>query len=360
MIRELVAPLKDPKEKAKKIYEYVQQKTRYISVQIGIGGFQPIAAGEVDRLGYGDCKALVNYTQSLLKAADIDSYYCVVYAGNQKRSLDPEFASMDQGNHIILCLPFERDTTWLECTSQTTPYGFLGDFTDDRTVLACTPEGGKLLHTPVLKVENNKTARTCDLVIDKEGHVQGKMQTLFTGAEYDNCEYLITQSPDEQIKTLKTKYDLDNIEFSNIKFDQFKDASPSTKETLSLSIRNYMPLTASRGYLVLNAFNRKANISEVGNRLQPVYLNRGYTDEDVINYSLPEGFKLEGNPEDIHFTTDFGSYSMKTTLSGQKLLYSRKFTMNSGTFPAARYRELVEFISKVNRWDQAKAVFTIN
>ncbi len=62
MVNELVKGAANDKEKARRIYEFLQKKTRYISVQVGIGGFQPFAASEVDRLSYGDCKALVNYT----------------------------------------------------------------------------------------------------------------------------------------------------------------------------------------------------------------------------------------------------------------------------------------------------------
>ncbi|MBS1525578.1 MAG: DUF3857 domain-containing protein, partial [Bacteroidetes bacterium] len=114
-IKELTAGISDPKLKAKKIYEYMQQKTHYISVQVGIGSYRPFAAADVDLNGYGDCKALVNYTKSLLASVGIDSYYCVVKSGSRKVSLEPDFASMNQGDHIILCLPFKNDTTWLEC-----------------------------------------------------------------------------------------------------------------------------------------------------------------------------------------------------------------------------------------------------
>ncbi len=38
----------------------MQGKTHYISIQVGIGGYQPFLASDVDRLNYGDCKALVN------------------------------------------------------------------------------------------------------------------------------------------------------------------------------------------------------------------------------------------------------------------------------------------------------------
>jgi hypothetical protein len=56
---------KEPIMKAKLIYDYVQQKSRYVSIQVGIGGWKPMDASDVDRLGYGDCKGLTNYTKAL-------------------------------------------------------------------------------------------------------------------------------------------------------------------------------------------------------------------------------------------------------------------------------------------------------
>ena len=280
LMKELVAGITDPKQKAKKIYEYVQKKTRYVSIQVGIGGFQPTTAAEVDQLGYGDCKGLVNYMQSLLNAVDIPSYYCIVNAGSQKNSLDESYASMNQANHVILCLPFENDTTWLECTSQTAPFGYLGDFTDDRMVLACTKDGGKLLRTPELKTSQNLIKRTARLELDSTGSITGTMSTLFKGSQYDNNEYIRTQSLEDQMKSLKKRYDIDNINFSDIQFSQIKDADPSTLEDIKLSIKSYASTTQNRAYLVLNPFNKKSTIAEVTNRTNSVYLNRGYTDQD--------------------------------------------------------------------------------
>jgi hypothetical protein len=86
-IKQLTADITDPKLKTKKIYEYMQQKTRYVSIQMGIGGYQPFPASDVDQSNYGDCKALVNYTRALLKTVGIDSWYCVVKSGSRKKVL---------------------------------------------------------------------------------------------------------------------------------------------------------------------------------------------------------------------------------------------------------------------------------
>ncbi|MFT5986101.1 MAG: hypothetical protein ACI825_001600, partial [Planctomycetota bacterium] len=69
-------------EKARVVYQYLQDKVRYISVQIGIGGWKPMLASEVDRLSYGDCKALTNYTKALLNAVGVPSYYTVLHSGS--------------------------------------------------------------------------------------------------------------------------------------------------------------------------------------------------------------------------------------------------------------------------------------
>ena len=58
-------------DKISALYKYMQDKVRYVSVQVGIGGWQPIEAETVDRLSCGDCKALANYMESLLDVAGI-------------------------------------------------------------------------------------------------------------------------------------------------------------------------------------------------------------------------------------------------------------------------------------------------
>lgn len=360
MVKDLVKNEKTDKDKARKIYQYLQDKTRYISVQIGIGGFQPIAASEVDRLGYGDCKALVNYMQSLLSAANIDSYYCVVSAGSEKKSMDPKYASMVQGNHVILCMPLKGDTTWLECTSQKIPFGFLSDFTDDRLVLACTTEGGKLLHTPKLTTAENLQIRKADLTLQLDGSVSGKMNTVYAGSQYENQESLIGKSITEQHKLLKEAYNIDNIDFAAVSFAQKKDISPKLTEEVIINIRNYAPVNGNKMFLQLNAFNLRRSVPEIKNRTHPVYINRGYTDEDTITYTLPENVITELiTGQDKAFKSPFGEYVCKASLVGNKLTYYRKFILNDGTFPAAQYNEFSKFINDINSADYLKLALSL-
>ncbi len=278
----------------------MQDKTHYISVQVGIGGYQPFLASDVDKQNYGDCKALVNYTQALLKAVNIDSYYCVVQSGRQyKVSLQPDFPSMQQGDHVILCVPFKNDTTWADCTSQTIPFGYLGAFTDDRTVLAVTPNGGKLMHTPKYSADDNLKRRKADFVINEAGELSGSMITTFKGADYEYRDELINEPRSEQVKILQRIYPVNNLDVESFALKQDRSFDPVTTENLKLRARDYASLTDGKYYFMLNPVNRSYGCGRPGelrNRLNSVYINRGYTDEDDVIYTIPAGYHLEKVP----------------------------------------------------------------
>jgi transglutaminase-like putative cysteine protease len=153
-IKLLTQDVDDKIERAQLVYRYMQDKTRYTSVQVGIGGWKPMLADEVDRLGYADCKGLTNYTKALLEAANVPSYYTVVWGDGTIKNIDKEF-SVTEGNHVILCVPNNTENIFLECTSQTNPFGFTAGFTDDRDVLLVKPEGGEIVHTKVYEADDS-------------------------------------------------------------------------------------------------------------------------------------------------------------------------------------------------------------
>lgn len=359
-IRDLVADLKEPRAKAKKIYEFVQQRSRYVSVQIGIGGYEPIAASEVDRVGYGDCKALVNYTKALLTSVGIKSYYTLVEAGGYKTDALADFASMNQFNHVILCIPLEKDTAWVDCTSKTLPFGYLGDFTDDRLVLACTEEGGKLLRTPKMKTEDNLQQRKAKFILSPEGELQGEMTTTFSGWQYDNRETLIGEPFTEQVKMLRNIYPMNNLEVKSFKLQQDKSEQPQAVEYLSFQARDYALISGKRYSLTLNVINAGRVLKEVVNRRNPVYISRGYIDSDEIVYALPADYRVESKPVNQSLKNDFAEFDTEISVADNMLIYKRRLRLNEGLYPAETYARLVDFYQRVYESDRASLTLIKN
>ena len=81
---------------------------------------------------------------------------------------------------------------------------------------------------------------------------------------------------------------------------------------------------------------------------------------DNIVYNLPEGYQIDLKPKDVELNSKFGSYTLKATLEGRKLTYTRKITLNNGTFPAEDYLKFSEFINVVSGNDNNKMVFSVN
>jgi len=359
-IKTLVSGIEDPIEKAKLIYQYVQDKTRYISVQLGVGGWQPMLASKVDEVSYGDCKALTNYTMALLQSQDIISYYTVLYGDDDLRDIESDFVGM-QGNHVILNIPNGDEPIWLECTSQKVPFGHIVNFTDDRDVLVITPEGGRIEHTRVYTSQENYLKSKAVVKLDENGGFTGEIILKSGGSQYDNRLNRIIDID----KKDKTKYYnnywsyINGFSINAIEINNNKDAIEIT-EKVSIKSPSYA-VSAGDKYLVApNVFNRYTNLPpRYSNRKLPFVIQRGFYDQDEYEIELPEGFALEALPENKEIETKFGVYKMSLEkINDSQIRYKRSLEIIKGDYEKEDYKAYRSFRRKVAKAD--KASFVLN
>ncbi|MBK7636854.1 MAG: transglutaminase domain-containing protein [Saprospiraceae bacterium] len=137
---------KNNKEKLNRLYSYLQQNMRYVSIQLGIGGWKPMNVQQVHDFKYGDCKALSNYMKHVLNVAGIPSKYVIINAGVAENHDDTTLVR-NSFNHAILAAFPDNDTVFLECTSSKTAAGYLGSFTGNRHALMIDGENSKIIKT---------------------------------------------------------------------------------------------------------------------------------------------------------------------------------------------------------------------
>ena len=356
-VKNLVAGETNPLEKTKIIYKYVQDKTRYVSIQLGIGGWKPMLAKDVDRLGYGDCKALSNYTRSLLQIVGVPSYYTVIYGDSDIRNLQEDFVSM-QGNHVILGVPIEGKMHYLECTSQQNPFGFQGDFTDHRTALLIKPEGGEIVRTPESDVNQNSQFSKGHLSVDALGNIKGNVTIKSKGTQYDNKYYIDHKSKEDLNKFYKSYFlHINNLELQNIKLNNDKEAI-EFKEEITLAASNYASLNAGRLMFALNVFNPLRSVPQrYRTRMNPFEIARGFYDYDEIEIDLPPEFTIEAKPDATEYKAKFGFYKTEYNLVGEnKLIYKRTYQVNPGYYGKEEYEDFRKFRESVAKMDNAKIV----
>lgn len=358
-IRALVGTETDPIKKAKIVYQYVQDKTRYVSIQLGIGGWKPMLAKDVDRLGYGDCKALTNYTRVLLKTIGVESYYTEIYGSTGMKDFQKDFVAM-QGNHVILALPNKDKMLFLECTSQTLPFGFQGDFTDDRYALLVKPEKGEIIKTNQYSEKTSSQISKGNYVLDLEGNITGAVKIKSKGIQYDNIFALERSAKEEIDEHYKSHFFwINNLKMEKIKFNNNKDEVEFT-EDLQISAAGYGKNNGGLMMLPINLFNQNSNIPQrYRSRKNPFEISRGFYDEDEIEVTIPEGLKLDAKPENTEVKDKFGTYKMEIiVVSPNTLLYKRSLLINKGFYDKSEYENYRKFREQIAKIDNSKIVLT--
>ncbi|WKB80159.1 DUF3857 domain-containing transglutaminase family protein [Cellulophaga lytica] len=358
-IKLLTKEAKSDIEKAKIVYKYVQDNTRYISVQVGIGGMQPISAIDVDRVKYGDCKGLSNYTMALLQAVGVKAYYTHVEAGSYKESFKKDFASLAEGNHVILAVESNGRYYWIDCTSQIHPFGFLGDFTDGRMVHVIKPNGGELVQTDSYINEDNYQKTEALITLANNGAIAADVIITTKGIQYDD-RFSIERKPFDDIKKHYKSYwrYINNLTLGDYNFLNNRDSIVFT-EKVSLEAANYASVSGDRLLFRVNALNRNNVVPDrYRSRKLPLEIQRGYLDEDEFNILLPNSFKVEAMPNNTLIENEFGMYSVSYKLSEdlKNVEYKRKLLIKEGYYPKEKYKDYRDFRKKVSLTDNAKVV----
>ncbi len=359
-VRSLLDGVTDDREKVRLLYEYLQSKTRYVSIQLGLGGWQPFDATYVHDKGYGDCKALTNYMHTLLKVAGIPSHPVLIRAGHHAPEILSDFPS-NQFNHVVLSVPLEADTVWLENTSQTMPFGHLSTFTEDRYALLIKPEGSHIVRTPRSRAEDNAQVRHARVKLAATGDAVADVHTRYTGNQQDRVrQALATSSGREREEWLHNHVDLPSFEVVSVDFSEAEAHAKTLSLPLTLKLPRYAARTGRRLFLQVNLMERWSDVppSSDEERNQPIeYFPYAFIDTDTIRYELPDGFDIETMTLPVSLETSFGRYESKIVMEPDgTLAYYRRLEVTETQCPAEGYDAFRDFLRQIAQADRAQVV----
>ena len=356
-IKKMTDTITTPKAKARFLYKYLQNNMRYVNVVLGIGGLKPLAATFVDEKKYGDCKALSNYMRAMLKAVDIKSYYTIVNAGNNAEPEDYSFP-FDVSNHIILCIPFKNDTTWLECTSTKAEFGVLGPFTENRNALLITEDGGKLVNTPRSQSKDNQFNSEVHLHLLPDGGAKATILINATG-EY-RLEYIELNAIklDDQKEFWQRVLDIKQPTVFD--YDPGKDSLYTKHVNLNLEYDKFCDVIAGDKQfyraMVFPLFRFTAPVEET--RVNDYYFDFPLQKSCVTTIDLPPGYEVESLPANANLKFTNGIYTLNYVYNKDKnqVIGTAKFELTNQVIPAAKYNEMQQFMDNVAKAQNKKLV----
>ncbi len=354
-LQELVKNAPSIEEKIKLIYNDLQNNMRYVSVQLGIGGWKPMLASKVDKYKYGDCKALSNYMVNSLNAIDIPANYTVLYSSDEFKNFDEDFVKM-QGNHVIVNIPLEKDTVWLECTSNDLAYNYISPKNDNRRVLSINKEGGTLVKTPKYNSSENLSQLKMEINVHLDSKISINVERTSSGALYQSNLHLRYKKKNAQKEFYKKEFNeipdviINTISFKNNKKDalfeeKIKGESPHFLKKIG---SNYLFHAIPYGKI-------ESKISTDADRLTPLELRRGLKSEKAFYFNFPYQIAIDNLPKDITINNSkFGSYTLKCKVENNQIIVYRTLHIHDGTYKPEEYNEFVSFYNSIVESDQSK------
>lgn len=362
-VAELTSGMQDDRQKISALYTYLRESTRYVSIQLGIGGLKPFPAEQVMKTGFGDCKALSVYMQTMLAEAGVKSEYFIV--DTDRSDLLDGLYSVGQMNHAMLCVPMQKDTLWIECTNPRLPLGYRHTDLAGHEVVLIGPEGGKKVRARQYPDSLRISKESVSVVLNADGSascVGSRSLKLDSVEPYVGFSSLPAKT---QFNAIMGANALNPADFNIISVnDNFNDwilmedgeeYVPQMKIDYSFNAVDYAKVSGERMFVQLNPFakqlysDRKARIHEYVRR-------RGSTIMDCVSLTIPEGYAIESIPQSGTIECQFGELNTAVLVNGNTISVTQTLKLHPGRYPKEEYATYRTFAKDVSKAYSSKIV----
>jgi len=356
-IDRLVAGVSSKREMVEILYGYLQQEMRYVSIQLGIGGWKPFDVARVYRTKYGDCKALTNFMQAILEYAGIEAYPVLLRSGVNEPEVISDFPS-NQFNHVVLLVDLgDEGKIWLECTSKYIPPGHLGFGNQGKTGLMIAESGSDLITTPLGTEDENKSESRYTLTFGNRGKVVLESNNTYSGAMQDYILSILSpKSSQDRARWLREQLD---YSVSDLQAFTMNEDHKNTKVFYRLTTPGLATVASNRLFLSIDKITENRNSMTVDtDREVQVILPMLYSKEESIVIEIPTGYRIESLPEQLSLDYPFASYSYSFTDSeNSRLVIHRKVAFKRREISSEHFEALNEFWKRIASTERDNIVF---
>ena len=373
----LTASLPSTLDKMKAIANFVQRDIRYVSIQLGIGGWQPHPAADIFTHRYGDCKDKATLMSSMLHEIGVDSYY--VSINTVRGSIRPEMPAHVGFNHAILAIRLPQDVSdpsltaimqhptlgrilFFDPTNELTPFGEIGGYLQSNYGLLSAPQGGELVLLPQSATAASSIQRKASFTLSASGTLTGEVEEFRSGdraAEHRSWMRSMTSDAD-RIKPIETTLAGSLATFQIVK------ASVGNAQVYDHTFQYHYSFTAENyakhvGDLLavrprVLGIKSRSLLETKERRVFDVEFEGPAKDIDTFDITLPPGYEVDDLPAPVDADFSFASYHSKSEVRGNQIHYTRTYEIKELSVPASRAAELKKFYRIIAGDERSTAV----
>jgi hypothetical protein len=342
----------DARERAARLYAWVQENVRYVAIEVGLGGWVPHPAADVLALGYGDCKDKAILLSSMLAVAGIDSRAAWLFAHEgYPRALG--LPTIGRSNHTVLAVDLDAGPLIVDPTTRTVPFGELPVSDQEAELLLISEAGGArspLIRAPASPPEANEKSLRLRLGLRGDRGAAGELELETTGAwSADLRPRILGASDGARRAALGTVARLVRPETLNAA--SFVDGPGPRRPLVSKAA------VVLRDVLEVAAGARVLHLSNVVQSPAPNLPARPRTGSLVfpsrlrarveLRFAQPEGSVVSSLPEPVRLDSDLASYSARWSEEGGSIRVETDYQLKEHIIPAERYGAAKAFFDQV-------------
>ncbi len=360
----LTASSPDSLAKMQTLALFMQQKIRYVAIELGIGGWQPHPAGEIYDHRYGDCKDKVNLMISMLRQIGVEAYD--VRINITRGSVTPETPPHLGFNHSITAIklpegmpegsliatinhPKWGKLLFFDPTDETTPFGMIRGDLQANYGLLITPDGGELIELPQQASATNGIRRTGKLTLTFDGTLRGDVDEVRSGdiASIDRERYISAEKVTDQIKPVEQLLSdsLATFQIGAANASHAKENNSPFVWDYSFQSENYAKYAGNLLLVRPRVLGKKAwGVLETAEpRRYPIEFKGPEQDIDDFEITLPPRYVVDDLPPAVDADFGFASYHSKTEIAGNVLRYHRTYEVKQLSVPLSQAPDLKKF-----------------
>lgn len=358
LARELTSGSNSAEEKMKKLFDYVQEHVRYVSVAIGAGAFKPLPPAQILEYGYGDCKDMTALLITLLKAVEIEAFPALLSTKGH-RSVLIDMPKVKHFDHVVTAVPSGDHYVWLDPACRNCRFGELPYEDQGSSALVAKPDGAELILTPETDQDANSTHIYWDIILNSDGSATGHVTIKAIGQEDLAFRASLTElKPQRRRKALSgflsswfTDPYLLRSEFINFEERVFSIIVRASFETgrfgVELDDKIFIPVG-------LNTQNYLNLMFPHVQRRFPVRFDYRLVNADQLKIVIPSGFEVESLPAAVRLDEPFGLFESVYEVEEDNILRKRAFVRKTLLVPVDQYARLKDFYDEAaeadNQW----------
>ena len=349
------------------VHRWVAQDIRYVSIALGLGGYQPRTPAEVLRTGYGDCKDKATLFIAALERFGVTAYPVILNSGGGVRR---ELASIEQLDHAVAAYKRtgKAEYEFADLTADFTPLGELPFSYQGEFGLVIHRDGSvEQVTFPKAALAGNRTERRIVGTLSAEGLFDGVYEETGTGArQYDLRSAF--ENPIDSAQRAKAADAVATNLFEGAEGDSLsafagKDLAATPRMTVRIRHGKAASM-AGTSAIITNPFGSMGGlagsareIESTNPRMFPIDAQKifGFGESYLeFRVTMPEGWRAQLPPA-VAAKSVFGSYVAEYAQAGRELLLRRTITGASGVYPPDQVKALTSWMRDIAR-DDAKLI----